>query len=89
MPKPNPENEVAKRNYLRWLENAQGRDEDTVDQVATALARFEAHTGRKAFSSFSPERARAINGKSAAVLSPAIDVKQVRTTKISQDWLYP
>lgn len=57
MPKPNPENEVAKRAYLRWLENAHGRDEATVDQAAAALARFEAHNGRKSFKTFNPEQA--------------------------------
>lgn len=57
MTKPNPENEVAKRNYLRWLENAQGRDEETTQQVAAALARFEAHSGHKAFTTFNPEQA--------------------------------
>ncbi|HEY5411247.1 MAG TPA: tyrosine-type recombinase/integrase [Caulobacteraceae bacterium] len=57
MAKANPENEVAKRNYLRWLEHAEGRDEETAQQVAAALARFEAHNGHKPFSSFNLEQA--------------------------------
>lgn len=70
MAKSNPENEVAKRNYLRWLENAQGRNEETAQQAAAALARFEAHNGHKPFSSFNPEQAMSFKAALAKPTGP-------------------
>jgi integrase/recombinase XerD len=52
-----PENEAMKREYLLWLENARGQDIATTDQVASALARYESHTGWQDFRSFSPDQA--------------------------------
>ena len=94
MPKPNPENEVAKRAYLRWLENAHGRDEATVDQAAAALARFEAHNGRKDFKSFNPEQAisfkRHLAGQRTAAgkpLAKATAYATLRHLKAFFEWL--
>ena len=41
MTKTNPANERIKRDYFRYLAEAKGRDEATIDGVAKSLARFE------------------------------------------------
>ena len=53
----NAANEIAKRNYLEWLGDAQGRTEATLDSVAAAIARFEAHVGYRDFKTFRREQA--------------------------------
>lgn len=57
MKKHNAENERIKREYLRWLKNAQGRSEATLDIAAAAIARFEAQTGFRDFKTFRREQA--------------------------------
>jgi integrase len=57
MRKRHPENIAVKRNYLRWLANAQGKNEATVDQVASAIDRFERHTGWADFKTFNGNQA--------------------------------
>ena len=57
MRKHHPENVAVRREYLRWLANAQGKDEATCDQVASAIERFEAHTGWKDFRTFRRDQA--------------------------------
>src|SRR4051812_40028441 len=57
MTKPNAANERIKREYFRYLQEAKGRDEATIDGVAKALARFEESTGRRDFKRFHREQA--------------------------------
>lgn len=57
MPRLNPENEMAKRAYLAWLKNANGRDASTLDQVAAAINAFEAFTRYQPFKGFRREKA--------------------------------
>lgn len=57
MAKHNPENEFAKRDYLLWLKNAEGRSEATVDAAAAAIDRYEAQTRFKSFKTFRREHA--------------------------------
>lgn len=57
MVKTNALNERIKRSYLRYLEEALGRDGATVDRVAKSLARFEDSTGRRDFKRFHREQA--------------------------------
>lgn len=57
MRKHNPENERIKREYLRWLKNAQGRSEATLDITAAAIDRFERHAGFRDFKTFRREQA--------------------------------
>lgn len=57
MPEHNPQNERIKRQYFLYLKEAKRHSEATVDQVAKALARFEADTGYRDFKSFRPEAA--------------------------------
>jgi integrase len=57
MRKHNPENELAKREYLSWLRNAGGRSNATLDIAAAALNRFEAFNRYRAFKTFRREQA--------------------------------
>jgi integrase/recombinase XerD len=57
MRKHNAENERMKREYLRWLKNARGRSEPTLDIAAAAIDRFEAHAGFRDFKGFRREQA--------------------------------
>ena len=57
MPRCNPENERAKREYLRYLREARGRSDKTLDKVSADLDRFETFTNRKDFKCFRIEQA--------------------------------
>ena len=57
MPKPNTNNERAKRDYTRYLREARGRNEKTIDKAAAAIAGFESFTSGKDFKSFCSEQA--------------------------------
>jgi integrase len=63
--KTNAANERIKRTYLRFLREAKGRDEATIDAVAKSLARFENSTGRRDFKRFHREQAVAFKGRLA------------------------
>jgi integrase len=63
MTKHNGANERIKRDYFRYLKEAKGRDEATIDALAKALARFEASTRGKAFGDFHREQAVAFKGR--------------------------
>src|SRR5262245_3512363 len=53
----NPANERIKRSYLTYLREARGLSEHTVDAIAAALNRFEAHTKHREFKRFHIEQA--------------------------------
>ena len=57
MSKLNPQNERIKRDYLRYLKNARGKSEATLDAVRKALSRFEDYTGARDFKTFRREQA--------------------------------
>src|ERR1700687_2585988 len=57
MSKVNPQNERIKRDYLRYLKQARGKSEATLDAVRKALSRFEDYTGARDFKSFRREQA--------------------------------
>lgn len=57
MTKYNADNERIKRKYFAYLKEAIRNSEATVDAVAKALARFEAHTKYKDFKAFHYEQA--------------------------------
>lgn len=61
----NAANERIKREYFRYLAEAKGRDEATIDGIAKALARFEDSTGRKDFKRLHREQAIAFKRKLA------------------------
>jgi integrase len=61
----NAANERIKREYFRYLAEAKGRDEATIDGVAKALSRFEESTCRKDFKRLHREQAIAFKRKLA------------------------
>ncbi len=58
MPNHNASNERIKRQYFAYLKEALGHNEQTVDSVAKALARFEAYTKWRDFKRFHIEQAK-------------------------------
>lgn len=95
MAKHNAANERIKRDYFRFLKEARGRDEATIDRVAKSLARFEDSTGRKDFRRFHREQAmafkrrlgEAVNARSGERLSKATVVSALRDLKAFFEWL--
>lgn len=71
MRKYNPENELAKREYLAFLRNAGGRSAPTLDAVAAAIHRFEAFNRYKPFKSFRREQAISFKQHLAAQTNPS------------------
>lgn len=57
MSKLNPQNERIKRDYVRFLKEARGKSEATLDATRKALARFEDYTGARDFKTFRREQA--------------------------------
>jgi integrase/recombinase XerD len=66
MIKRNAENERVKRRYLVFLKDAKGRDEASIDSVASAIERFEEYNRRRDFKTFRFEQARAFKAELAA-----------------------
>jgi integrase/recombinase XerD len=56
--KRNAANERIKRRYLVFLKDAKGRDEASIDAVASAIDRFEEYNRHRDFKSFHFEQAR-------------------------------
>jgi len=54
--KRNAANERIKRQYLVFLKDAKGRDEQSIDAVAKAIARYEEHSRRRDFKAFTSSR---------------------------------
>jgi len=57
MKKHHPTNERIKRQYLRFLKEAKGHNEATVDAAAMAMSRFEIYTRYRDFKAFHYEQA--------------------------------
>ena len=53
----NPKNERAKKDYFRFLKEADRKSESTIDGVRKAISRYEAYTGLKDFATFNKEQA--------------------------------
>lgn len=95
MTKPNAGNERIKRDYFRYLVEAKGRDEATIDGVAKALARFEESTKAKDFKKFHREQAvafkarlaTATNARSGERLSKATVLSTMRELRAFFFWL--
>jgi hypothetical protein len=95
MAKHNASNERIKREYLRYLKEARGLDEATLDRAAMSLARFEASSGRKDFKRFHREQAmafkrqlgEAINARSGERLSKATVRSMLSDLKVFFEWL--
>lgn len=91
----NPANERIKREYFRFLAEAKGRDEATIDGAVKALARFEASTGRKDFKrlhrdqaiAFKRRLAEAVNARTGERLSKATMLSTLRHSRDFFLWL--
>jgi len=71
MRKHHPRNERIKRQYFTYLEEANRMSASTVDQVAAAIAQFEASTGHRDFAAFHIEQARKFKRQLADTINPA------------------
>jgi len=95
MRKHNPENELAKRDYLAWLGDAKGRSPTTLDMVAAAIHRFEAFNRYKSFKTFRREQAISFKAHLAAQkneatgkpLSKATLYSTLNTVRAFFEWL--
>lgn len=93
--KHNTANERIKREYFSYLKEAKGRDEATIDIVASALARFEDSTGRKDFKKLHREQAKSfkrrlaeqVNARTGEKLSKATVLSILRACREFFTWL--
>jgi integrase len=53
----NPKNERIKKEYFRFLKEADRKSESTIDAVRKAISRYETYTGLKDFATFNREQA--------------------------------
>jgi integrase len=83
MTKHNGANERIKRDYYRYLAEARGRDEATIDGVAKSLARFEETTRAKDFKRFHREQAVAFKAKLALALNARTGERISKATMLS------
>ena len=75
MAKNNAANERIKRDYFRFLSEARGRDQVTIDRAAKSLARFEESTRQKEFRRFHREQAMKFKRQLAETVSTRTDEK--------------
>jgi len=95
MAKTNGANERIKRDYFRYLQEARGRDEATIDSVAKSLARFEEATKGRDFKRFNREMAVAfkkrlaesLNARTGERLSKATVLATLRDLRAFFFWL--
>ena len=83
MTKANASNERIKRHYFRYLREALGRDEVTIDGVAKSIARFEEATGAKDFRRFHREQAVAFKSKLTSTANARTGEPLSRATMLS------
>ncbi|MFX9054042.1 site-specific integrase, partial [Acinetobacter baumannii] len=84
-----------KRDYLRYLHDACGKNEKTVEATLAAINRFESFTGHRAFKGFRREHATAFKtalsettaAQSGKPLSAATQVRTLSSLKAFFAWL--
>ncbi len=81
MHKHNAKNERIKRQYFAYLREAKRQSEASVDAVAAALARFEAHTRHRDFKTFHHQQAVAFKIHLAGQDSRATEGKLSKATQ--------
>ncbi len=95
MSKPHPPNERIKREYVRYLAEAKGRDAATLDRVLKSIVRFEEAARRKDFKAFHREQAvafkrkltEALNARTGERLSKATVYSTLRDLRAFFFWL--
>ena len=83
MKKFNAVNERIKRDYFRYLKEAMGRDEATIDGVAKSLARFEEVSRAKEFKRFHRQQAVAFKAKLASTVNARTGQRLSKSTLLS------
>src|SRR5262245_31224196 len=91
----NPKNERVKKDYFRFLREADRKAENTVDAVRKAISRYETYTGLKDLGTFNREQAVAfkkhlarIKGeRSGEVLAKATLHATINALKAFFKWL--
>lgn len=83
MTKHSAANERIKRDYFRYLAEAKGRDQATIDCVAKSLARFEEATRWRDFKRFNKEQAVAFKGRLAKANSARTGQRLSKATLLS------
>ncbi len=91
----NAKNERIKRDYARYLRDARGFSEATIDKELAALAAFEAHTRRRDFagfknahaSSFKEHLATSLKRQSRATLADATQLHTLSALRKFFIWL--
>ncbi len=91
----NPKNERIKREYFRYLTEAEGKSPATLDGIRKAILRFEQYNRLKDLSSFNREQAIAFKRhleetkgkKSGESLSPATVLSTLNHLKAFLKWL--
>ena len=84
MRKHHPKNERIKRRYFVWLEEAKRMNASSVDQVAAAIAQFEASTGHRDFAASHFEQARKFKRALSEAVNPATGVGLAKATIYSR-----
>ena len=84
MRKHHPKNERIKRQYLAYLEEAKRMSTSSADQVAAAIALFEASTGWRDFGAFHIERARKFKRLLADAINPETGKPLAKATAYSR-----
>ena len=83
MNKHNAGNERIKREYLLYLKQAKGRNEATIDGVASSLARFEESTKWKDFGRFHRKQAVAFKDKLEAAVNARTGDRLSKSTMLA------
>jgi integrase len=83
MTKHNAGNERIKREYLLYLKQAKGRNEATIDGVASSLARFEESTKWKDFGRFHRKQAVAFKDKLEAAVNAQTGDRLSKSTMLA------
>src|SRR5262245_19560419 len=91
----NPKNERVKKDYFRFLKEADRKAESTIDAVRKAISRYEAYTGLKDFATFNREQAVAFKKhlaktkaeRSGEVLAKATLHATINSLKAFFKWL--
>ncbi len=89
------ENERIKREYMKYLKQAKGQDQKSLDKVAAALVKFEQSTKFKPFKKFHIDQAgkfkdyleKARHPKTGKALSHATNDATLRVVKLFFHWL--
>lgn len=84
----NPKNERVKRDYFYHLKHADGRSDQTIQQIARSLTRFEDFTNKRNFKAFNQRQAVGIKDKlSKSGLAPATVHSTLNDLKRFFGWL--